>query len=770
MEFEEVRNEVMSLHTALHELQEEAEDEDSVLSRADRAGKGRKRNEFRLIITNCTKLLRDLENIAQKYRSLGTDRKAILDRLRLDRDAIKDIRTKLVLHTTTLTQFMTALNTGSLGRLERGQDEIIQKIDEVAADVRAGVRQPSILSSVEDESGFDQGWASLSKNLLEEFPQDQVEQNKPAIKAYVRNLMDHGQLDQQTVESSTSTSRPTSSRTESSLGASKNNEPKLATSNTNLSADIPIRTSKSQDLKPSGSEIPPQSDPQEKVDLAPVMHPKAALPSAETPRFHVHLGINIGTDTSQLAICGSDGSLEFIANEQVYIDISTCIAFTKTNTRIGHVADLWPDRPNVFKGFLHLLGENYDSEIVAKVRETTDIRCRDGKPFFYVPCRKTCFSPEQLLAAFIRGLIESVSSALRCPIEVKSLALSLPESYIFLKRQSLAKACPKDDLPPSPSICHQTLANAFQWVQDEPSLLKCRDFDRLLSISYSMPFIQYALIEASSEKLTIDRIDGHRWCLGKEFRDCSEHIFNRFTKFLQKANWRPSTARVLLVASGPDTLAVQDLISRHICKATTYQNRLRPNIDLEVFGADQTCKGLALHAARPFCAIQVPSLQPYCDEICGFAVLIRNYRIIDGKTVPQPPIMLRHLNHLASERFPRIICPLKDQQPGILLQVSTPLGPPPDFLDSKLLFEVAIPLPPTLVQTDALHALKLNLRFLSVDDFEMEIETNFTYDMTVFHVHHDACGFLHVLRGRTVPITPEIRKDWLIQAVDWQGR
>lgn len=127
-EFAEVCNEVLSIHTALRELEDETQNEDSILNRA---GKGRQK-ELDNIVQNCTEVLRQLETLVTKYRSLGTSQRKVWDRVKFGDEGIQVIRNKLVLHTSTLTLFLTSLGTGSLGRIEK-------KLDDIAAEIRAAI-------------------------------------------------------------------------------------------------------------------------------------------------------------------------------------------------------------------------------------------------------------------------------------------------------------------------------------------------------------------------------------------------------------------------------------------------------------------------------------------------------------------------------------------------------------------------------------------------------------------------------------------------------
>jgi hypothetical protein len=187
-DFAEICNEVLSIHTALRELEDEAQNEDSILNRA---GKGRQK-ELNNIVQNCTQILRQLESLVTRYRSLGTSQKKVWDRVKFGDEGIQVIRNQLVLHTSTLTLFLTSLGTGSLGRIEK-------KLDDIAAEIRAGHHEPSVMTAVADEtvSSESEAWRLLSTELAENFSREEIEAYRDEIKYYIRQLMSKGALEEQ---------------------------------------------------------------------------------------------------------------------------------------------------------------------------------------------------------------------------------------------------------------------------------------------------------------------------------------------------------------------------------------------------------------------------------------------------------------------------------------------------------------------------------------------------------------------------------------------
>ena len=92
-EFEEVGREVISLHTAVKELEEEAANPDSILSRSDE----RKKKELAIILPLCRTALSQLEGLLAKYKSLGTKHKKAWDAIRMGSEGLADARSKIYL-------------------------------------------------------------------------------------------------------------------------------------------------------------------------------------------------------------------------------------------------------------------------------------------------------------------------------------------------------------------------------------------------------------------------------------------------------------------------------------------------------------------------------------------------------------------------------------------------------------------------------------------------------------------------------------------------
>jgi hypothetical protein len=182
---------VIALHTAIKELEDEVENPDSILNRTDHTGAS-KLSELELLVKNCKGALQQLNKLLIKYNSLGTSSRRTFDVLRFGAENLSEIREKLMTHTSSLALFLTTLGTGSLGRVER-------KLDELIVDVRAGSREKSVFSVVDEEESETQ-WQELKGEFVEEgFTKVELEGQKHFIVVRLKHLIEKGELEEQSL-------------------------------------------------------------------------------------------------------------------------------------------------------------------------------------------------------------------------------------------------------------------------------------------------------------------------------------------------------------------------------------------------------------------------------------------------------------------------------------------------------------------------------------------------------------------------------------------
>ena len=178
------------MHTAIKELEDEIENPGSILNRT---GAGKK-SELGILVKNCNGVLQQLNKKLIKYKSLGSATRRTWDRLKWSAENLQEIREKLLAHTSSLTLFLTTLGTGSLGRIEK-------KLDQLIEDVRAGRREESVLTFAVGEDDPDESeiqWGVLKGELVEDgFAKSEIEAHKHWIMAKLAELIENGGLEEQ---------------------------------------------------------------------------------------------------------------------------------------------------------------------------------------------------------------------------------------------------------------------------------------------------------------------------------------------------------------------------------------------------------------------------------------------------------------------------------------------------------------------------------------------------------------------------------------------
>jgi hypothetical protein len=189
---------VISLHTAIKELEDEIENPDSIFNRT---GAGKKK-ELGVLVQNCNGVLQRLNKLLIKYKSLGTGSKRAWDRLRWGTENLAEIREKIMSHTSSLNLFLTTLGTGSLGRIEK-------KLDQLIEDVRVGRREQTVLTMADnDEDEAEIQWNLWKNELVDDgFTKVELEGHKHWIKARLIELIEGGGLHEETLPEKGSASK-----------------------------------------------------------------------------------------------------------------------------------------------------------------------------------------------------------------------------------------------------------------------------------------------------------------------------------------------------------------------------------------------------------------------------------------------------------------------------------------------------------------------------------------------------------------------------------
>ena len=511
-EFAEVCHEVLSIHTALRELEDEAQNEDSILNRA---GKGRQK-ELNNIIQYCTEVLQQLETLVTRYRSLGTSQRKVWDRIKLGDEGIQVIRNKLVLHTSTLTLFLTSLGTGSLGRIEK-------KLDDIAAEIRAGHHEPSVITAVNDEPGLSQSeaWTFLFRELAEDFSVQEVEAFKGEIQAYIKQLVERGALEEHSsspysntkaADSLTPRVSPSTSIVVESSGAS----PASAESPNSWWPPKPTAVSDSdsegtdKDVRPLPNRLPPEKEPtstqahRSSTGEKPKSHEgktaKSTLNSHTVPSCladnilfppiegrdrdagrwgeSCKVGIEIGTDYCRVAAYDFDRKEAVsLSDEFGCTDIPTCVAFTQDKILVGHAAreQATSNLENTFFGFTCFLGKVdacwSRSRLEYKKTQCSDLRQRSRDLIFYVPCRRRHYTLVELTAnllRYCRQLAEAHCSSFALTVCITtSSAWGIATSRVLAEAAEIAGIYSFSIVPYGVALAHHYATRNQIWTRQD---------------------------------------------------------------------------------------------------------------------------------------------------------------------------------------------------------------------------------------------------------------------------------------------------------------
>ena len=197
-DFRAVSIEVASLHLVLHEAKETAHG----LS----ASQG---EDLRQLINGCESVLQELEELLQRYKSLGTQSRRTWDRLRWGRGPVNDIRQRLISSTASLTSFNTSLTkyvhhvprlVAQLTKIScsAGLARVEKLLQQLVLDHQLGRREGSVISSdnlVSAEDGDEDIWRQIARELDDVgITSDLIREHREYITDWIRMALETGEL------------------------------------------------------------------------------------------------------------------------------------------------------------------------------------------------------------------------------------------------------------------------------------------------------------------------------------------------------------------------------------------------------------------------------------------------------------------------------------------------------------------------------------------------------------------------------------------------
>ena len=201
-EHDELTQEVLGLHIVLRRLEQEISKPESPLNRSGDAYK----EEIEITIRGCSKLLRVLDNILEKYNRLSEEEKSwrkLWQKIRFGNGEIadlQDLRSKMVTNTSALSLTLNMASLGSLGRIEQQMKGDLQEI-KIAINGNAA----RLIAKSNGEGSILTSYANDDKSVWKEFRRDlcrdgfsssDLKKHRALIMAYIKELGDRGLFDE----------------------------------------------------------------------------------------------------------------------------------------------------------------------------------------------------------------------------------------------------------------------------------------------------------------------------------------------------------------------------------------------------------------------------------------------------------------------------------------------------------------------------------------------------------------------------------------------
>ena len=193
-EYSDITGSLNGLLIVLERIECEAKKSDSVLTRTVND-----RDDLKDILSSCEPTVHELHTIVTKYKSLGSSRERNWERLRFGVKNLGGLRGKITEHVSTITAYLETVGLGALGRIERDLNAIPERIqrtvDSLAAEIRAGRREGSVMTTYEDDE--KEIWKQFRRELIGDGMRSSfVHKYKPQIRRYLRGLAETGKLEE----------------------------------------------------------------------------------------------------------------------------------------------------------------------------------------------------------------------------------------------------------------------------------------------------------------------------------------------------------------------------------------------------------------------------------------------------------------------------------------------------------------------------------------------------------------------------------------------
>jgi hypothetical protein len=152
----------------------------------------------------CKQVVLDLENVVNKYKGLSRSRGRNWDRIRLGTKDLSELSRRLANRTSSISAFVSTLGMSSQGRVEHKLlPELIQKVDDIAAQIRAGTESTRSVRSArsawtEYEGDDKQIWREFRRSLITSgFRGSDVHKYSAALQLHLFRLNREGMLEEE---------------------------------------------------------------------------------------------------------------------------------------------------------------------------------------------------------------------------------------------------------------------------------------------------------------------------------------------------------------------------------------------------------------------------------------------------------------------------------------------------------------------------------------------------------------------------------------------
>ncbi|KAF2182262.1 hypothetical protein K469DRAFT_587173 [Zopfia rhizophila CBS 207.26] len=192
-EYASITCDLAVLQTLLMRVEAETEAPNSLFAHNPDDLKG-----WRTLYKGCRSLVAELEEILNKYKSLGTSRRRNWDRIRMNHKNLDSLSRQLVKQIACLSAFVSVLGISSQARVENEVfPKLLQRMDYIAAQIRNGSASSSTALTTYDND--DKAvWREFRRDMISAgIRSGDIHKYSAALRTYLARLQREGLLDEE---------------------------------------------------------------------------------------------------------------------------------------------------------------------------------------------------------------------------------------------------------------------------------------------------------------------------------------------------------------------------------------------------------------------------------------------------------------------------------------------------------------------------------------------------------------------------------------------